>query len=72
MRVALDEQVVLEGGRLGLVAVDDEVGDAGPCAASTTCARPGSRRRRGRAGSPSSTSAATASGVIVSALRSPS
>jgi hypothetical protein len=27
VRVALDEEVVLEGGRLALVAVDDEVGD---------------------------------------------
>ena len=52
VRVALDEQVVLEGRRLALVAVHDEVASSGPGAASTTCGPPGSRRRRGRAGSP--------------------
>ena len=69
--VALDQQVVLEGGRLALVAVHHQVGDRvlaehGPFA---------SGRESGPA-PPSrlavSTSAATASGVMVSALRSPS
>ena len=67
--IALHEEVVLEGGRLGLVAVHDEVGDRAlaqhrPLAPGRETGAAASEQRRlvdlGR----------TASGVIVSALRS--
>ncbi len=70
VRVALDEHVVLEGGRLGLVAVDHEVGERG-LGGSIDHLRPAGKPAPPRPSRlAASTSAATASGVMVSALRS--
>ena len=66
------QQPVLVGARLGLVAVDDEVARPHVRAGrSPTSRRRGSRRRRDRAGSPTSPPRSCAPGVLASAARRP-